>query len=699
MLQKRFGKLHGPAPAARGGSGPNHTTLATVSAFRQTENRLLASVNLGNRRKEVTIDTGASRSYVSERLADELRSENEVMKVDNTISLANGTPVELREEVSLDVGMGGKSGRVEMGVMPKMIDNALLGLDFLRAVRAEIRIGTEVIKLEPLPQSRRGALVRAEGPVTREVPANDETRIAEFLSEELAKFEGIEGPTPLTKHAIVLKDDRPVRQRYSQRNPEMQRRINEEVDELLKNGCIEPSKSPYSAPIVMAPKKNGTYRLCIDYRLLNARTVADAYPLPRINHILDRLRNAKFISSIDLKNGYWQIPMAEGSKEYTAFTVAGKGLFQWKVMPFGLTSAPATFQRTLDRVIGAEMEPHAFAYLDDIVVLGGSLEEHMANLKEVFRRLREARLKINHEKSKFFQKEIKYLGHVVNESGIHTDPDKIAAIRELTPPTNVRELRRCLGIASWYRRFVPDFSKISQPLTSLLKKGKHFRWNQEQQEAFELLKKQLTEAPVLACPDFTQKFTLQTDACDYGLGAVLTQELDGQERVIAYASRRLNQAETNYSPTEKECLAIVWAIRKLRPYLEGYHFSVITDHLSLKWLNSIESPSGRVARWALELQQYSFDVQYRRGKLNVIADALSRQPVEVCQAVIEKPKECVWWKNRCADVKQFPQKFPDYTIINEQLYRHISTRDGDEEDTPWKLCVPVHQRRRVRGEP
>lgn len=183
---------------------------------------------------------------------------------------------------------------------------------------------------------------------------------------------------------------------------------------------------------------------------------------------------------------------------------------------------------------------------------------------------------------------------MVSEGEIYTDPDKISAIRELPPPQNVRELRRYLGIASWYRRFVPEFSKIVHPLTSLLKKGKHFRWNREQQQAFEQLERHLTEAPVLACPDFGQKFTLQTDACDYGLGAVLTQEVEGQERVIAYASRRLNQAEMNYSPTEKECLAIVWAIRKLRPYLEGYHFTVVT-----------EVPRLYAAKWAA-LPPYSY---------------------------------------------------------------------------------------------
>lgn len=290
---------------------------------------------------------------------------------------------------------------------------------------------------------------------------------------------------------------------------------------------------------------------------------------------------------------------------------------------------------------------------------------------------------------------------MVSEEGIHTDPDKIAAIKELTPPTNTRELRRFLGIASWYRRFVPDFSHIAHPLTSLLKKGSRWKWGNEQQAAFEKLRSALTEAPVLACPDFSQHFTLQTDASDFGLGAVLTQELDGTERVIAYASRRLNKAEQNYSATEKECLAIVWAIRKMRPYLEGYAFTVITDHLSLKWLNAIESPSGRIARWALELQQHTFDVKYRKGKLNVVADALSRQPQDVQLNLLVQDKEaraCKWLTEKMAEVKRTPEKFPDYTIVNEELYRHIAVQMDDEDTIPWKLCVAAPLRERVLKE-
>ncbi|KAM8702056.1 hypothetical protein ACLKA7_001971 [Drosophila subpalustris] len=345
----------------------------------------------------------------------------------------------------------------------------------------------------------------SEAKPSQEEEPDLEPWVRDFLEQELAQFETLTGVTYIAEHVITMKDDRPIKQRCYPKNPAMQRIIDEQVDELLKNNCMEPSKSPHSAPIVLVGKKTGYVRMCIDYRQLNAHSIPDAYPLPRIHHILERLRNAKYISTLDLKSGYWQIPMARGSREYTAFTVPGRGLFHWKVMPFGLHSAPATFQRALDSVIGPDMEPFAFAYLDDIIVSGATLEEHIRNLGEVLRRLRQANLRLNRAKCKFFRRSLVYLGHVISGEGIHTDPDKIAAFRQLQPPTTCRELRRCLGIAFWYRRFVTNFADIVQPMSLFLKKGQKWDWKPEQQAAFEELKARLTEAPVLACPDFSEK--------------------------------------------------------------------------------------------------------------------------------------------------------------------------------------------------
>jgi Reverse transcriptase (RNA-dependent DNA polymerase). len=242
-------------------------------------------------------------------------------------------------------------------------------------------------------------------------------------------------------------------------------------------------------------KKDGSPRFCIDFRKVNEVTQKDAYPLPYINAILDKLRRARYISSIDLKQGYWQIPLSAESKPVTAFTVPGRGLFQFKVMPFGLHSAPATFQRLLDRIISPELEPHAFAYLDDIIVLGETFEDHLENLKEVFRRLRMANLKLNPDKCQFCRKSLKYLGHMVTAEGIRTDPEKVEAIQKFPTPKNVREVRRFLGTASWYRRFVPSFSEVVAPLTRLLKKNYRWKWTAEQEKAFHSFKEMSYRSP------------------------------------------------------------------------------------------------------------------------------------------------------------------------------------------------------------
>lgn len=270
---------------------------------------------------------------------------------------------------------------------------------------------------------------------------------------------------------------------------------------------------------------------------------------------------------------------------------------------------PATFQRLLDHIIGPDMEPRAFAYLDDIMVTGKTFEEHLANLKEVLHRLLAANLRVNIDKCQFVRESLKYLGHVVDQEGLRTDPDKVRAIIELPTSANVRELRRFLGVASWYRRFVPSHATVVAPLNGLLRKKSRWQWEGEHEAAFQTIKQEVATAPVLKCPDFTRMFVLRTDASAVGLGAVLTQDLDGREQV-AYASRTLQNAEHNYSATEKESLAVMWEIQKMRPYLEAYRFKVITDHFSLKWLQTPEIPSGRLARWSVALQQFDFEVEY-----------------------------------------------------------------------------------------
>ena len=360
------------------------------------------------------------------------------------------------------------------------------------------------------------------------------------------------------------------------------------------------------------------------------------------------------------------MPLTNRSKPLTAFTVPGKGLFEFKVMPFGLHAAAPTFQRLLDRVITPDMAPNAFAYLDDIVVCTKSLEEHTKVLKKVFQKLYEAKLRPNPEKCHFLRTKLKYLGHVVDKDGLHTHPEKVSAIQNLGPPRNLKEARRFLGLISWYRRFIKDAARLSAPLHKLLKKKAKWEWTKVHQDAFDELKQKLTTATVLACPDWTKPLVLQTDASLEELGAVLSQPDGEEEHILAYASRSVSKTERNYSATELGCLVVKWAIWRMRDNLEGYHFTVLTDHLALKWLYKIDNPSGLLARWAMKLSQWDFEIKYRKGADNMIADALSRQPVETC--AIEKDADQDWYQRRLRAIKDNSAGNPEYCLRNHRLY-------------------------------
>lgn len=349
--------------------------------------------------------------------------------------------------------------------------------------------------------------------------------------------------------------------------------------------------------MVIVRKKGGDSRLCIDYRKLNAVTKADSYPIPRIDDMLETFSGANWFTTLDLASGYWQIAMEEEDIEKTAF-ITPFGLYEFKVMPFGLAYAPGTFQRLMNWILHDYLGQFVAVYLDDIIIYSKrSLEEHLDHIKQVFETLRRANLKIKLKKCYFCLPNIHFLGHVVGRDGIKPDPDKIEKIRTFPEPLNVSQLRSALGLFSYYRRFIKDFSRIAAPLNKLLRKDELYDWKDKQQKAFDALKQRLMTAPILVYPNFEKPFVLYTDASGTGIGAVLSQiGNEGKEHVVAYASRSMNKAEINYPITDQECLAIVWAIRYFQHYLELQPFMVVTDHSALKWLQTSKIPKGKRAR-------------------------------------------------------------------------------------------------------
>ena len=481
-----------------------------------------------------------------------------------------------------------------------------------------------------LPEGRVQQVLDALQLETADLNSQERAQLRELIIEyaDLFALDRSElGSTDLVTHSINTSDHPPIRQQPRRVPFALRGKIAEMVDDMLEQGVIQPSQSPWASPVVLVAKKDGTTRFCVDYRKLNATTKMDVYPLPRIDDSLDLLAHTKYFSTLDLAAGYWQVKMDETSQEKTAFTTP-VGLFEFRVMPFGLCNAPATFQRLMENVLAGLVGKQCLVYIDDILVIGTTFQEHIEYLRKVFGRLRQAGLRLKPTKCHLVQQEVGYLGYVVSDEGISADPKKIEAVESFPVPTDLTSLRSFLGLASYYRRFVPGFSKAAQPLYALTRKNVPFVWNASCQEAFDHLKQLLTEAPVLAFPDFEKDFILETDASGAGLGAVLSQEQeDGSQRPIAFASRTLQPSEKNYGVSEMEALGVVWATKHFRPYLYGHHCDVITDHEALKALLNTPQPSGKLARWGMALQELDLAIAYRSGRKNEKADALSRYPV------------------------------------------------------------------------
>ena len=424
-------------------------------------------------------------------------------------------------------------------------------------------------------------------------------RMAQLLtaySDVFSKGDADVGRTDLVQHSIPLLDGtKPIRQPPRRLGAEKDKEVEEQVAQLVQKGMVEPTDGSWSSPVVLVRKKDQSWRLCVDYRRLNAVTRKDAYPLPRIDDSLDALSGSIYFSTLDLISGYWQVPLDEEAQQRSAFVTRG-GLWRWKVLPFGLTSAPATFERLMERVLKGLQWRTLLLYLDDIIVFSKNFQSHLERLEEVFQRFRAARLKLKPGKCQLFQKEVSYLGHVVSQDGVATDPEKVEAVRNWPSPKCVQEVRSFLGFVGYYRRFCPDFATISRPLNLLTSKESSFKWDEEEETAFQTLKRLLTEAPILTYPDPSRPYILDTDASNEAAGGVLSQEVDGEERVVAYFSKTFSPPQRNYCVTRRELLAVVLAVTHFRPYLYGRKFLLRTDHASLIWLYKCSDPSHQIAR-------------------------------------------------------------------------------------------------------
>jgi hypothetical protein len=675
----------------------NSYNICTVlSDITDIDDRPCVSVKINDLTVSGLLDSGAAVTILGNGAHTVLESYDlPLIEADFiTVTAAGGQNLNSIGYMNVPIHFENQFHIIKAFVVPDIKRNLILGIDFWRI----FKLCPKYVGSIAMTKTDCGTLY-----IPRDIFLHDYAQLdhsqKQLANNVINQFEDISfqrrglGVTDHIVHRIETGAAEPIRQRYYRLSPEKQRILIEQVDEMLSIDVIEPCESAWSSPVLIVMKKNGQPRFCLDSRKLNSVTKRDAYNLPYISEILDNLRDARYLSSIDLSKSFWQIPICPEHRDKTAFYVPGRGTFRFKRTAFGLTNAPATQQRLVDKLF-AEFDLNVFAYLDDIIIVSKDFNSHMTLLLRVLEKLRQANLTVNLEKCNFFRSQLKYLGYVVDSHGLRTDPAKVESILNYPTPTCRKDLKRFLGTATWYRRFVPNFSTIAGPLNKLTssKKGTPpFKWTQEADKAFQNLKECLVSAPVLSCPDYSKPFEVHTDASSYGVGAMLTQSIDGKEHPIAYMSKSLTSAEKNYSITERETLAVITALEHWRCYIEnGQQFTVYTDHSALKWFLSLSNPTGRLARWGVRLSAFNFVIKHRRGVDNVIPDALSRivpvSAISTSNSYLDTKDS--WYKNIYNGCLNDPSKFPNFIIRNNQLFRLSKNKHDLTSEFSWKEVVP-----------
>ena len=528
----------------------------------------------------------------------------------------------------------------------------------------------------------------------KDEPPELQQKVREFFSEFHDIFSLHEtdlGKALPVKHNIKLTDHAPFKERFRRIPDHLLEEVKTELRNMLRIGVIKPSDSPWANAVVLARKKGGALRMCIDFRKLNLRTVKDAYSLPRIEEVMHALRGASWFSSIDLKSGFWHVPLDDESKPYTAFTAGPLGFYEFERMPFGLCNAPATFQRLMEHSLRDLNMQTCIIYIDDIVTFALTVEQLLDRLRQVFERLRKTGMKMNPKKCDFFQRELHYLGHVVGADGVKPDPSKVQTVLDWPAPKTPKQVRSFLGFAGYYRRFIKDFAKMARPMQQFTKGDFSARpnqsiehlWTEECEQSLNALKKAVTSHPVLAYVDSEKPFRLVTDASTTGMGAALYQKQeDGVYKPVAFASTNLKGAEKNYPAHKLEFYAMKWAItQQFNRYLwGGKEFEVNTDNNPLTYVLTTAKLDACGHRWVAELAGYNFSIKYLKGTRNVVADALSR----------------IDWH------KIPPDKLDDNPKIQaldpEAVQQALDGSKVDPQDRPETMIV-MGARQSIQGEP
>ncbi|KAI3715416.1 hypothetical protein L6452_22398 [Arctium lappa] len=604
---------------------------------------------LNNHRASVLFDSGADRSFVSLSFRSKINQMPQKLKETYVIEFANGQEVRVDDVFSnCTLRLTEKEFKIDLIPIKLGSFDVVVGMDWLSNNQAELCCSKKTLRI-PLPQGevlivpgekskgklrivscmkmqkylRKECVAYLAHVVNKEIKEKclqDIPVVRDFPEVFPEDLPGLPPPRQVEFRIDLIPGAAPVaKSPYRLAPPEMQE-LSEQLQELLDKGFIRPSSSPWGAPVLFVKKKDGTFRMCIDYRELNKLTLKNRYPLPRIDDLFDQLQGATYFSKIDLRSGYHQMRVREEDIDKTTFRTR-YGHYEFLVMPFGLTNAPAVFMDLMNRVCRPYLDKFVIVFIDDILIYSRSKEDHKKHLELILELLKDQKLYAKLSKCEFWLREVHFLGHVVNEKGIHVDPAKVEAIKKWETPKTPTEIRQFLGLAGYYRRFIANFSKIAQPLTALTQKDKKFVWEEKQEEAFQTLKHKLCDAPILALPEGTDDFVVYCDASHQGLGCVLMQ----RNKVIAYASRQLKVHEKNYTTHDLELGAVVFALKIWRHYLFGTKCTIYTDHKSLQHIFGQKMLNMRQRRWVELLNDYECEIKYHPGKANVVADALSRK--------------------------------------------------------------------------
>ncbi|KAJ9557119.1 hypothetical protein OSB04_011733 [Centaurea solstitialis] len=633
----------------RGGLARGRAFVIGAEEARQNPDVVTGTFLLNNYPATVLFDSGADRSFVSLEFRPKINKKSQNLKEDHIIEYSNGELVRADKVIrKCTLGLAGKDFSIDLIPIKIGSFDIIVGMDWMSKHRATICCAEKIVALalpdggfhevyEDKPKRdikivsymKMRSHLRKEcvafmahviDKKTEEKSIQDIPAVREFPEVFPEELPGLPPPRQVEFRIDLVPGAGPIAKSPYRLAPSEMQELSKQLQELLDKGFIRPSSSPWGAPVLFVKKKDGSFRMCIDYRELNQITIKNRYPLPRIDDLFDQLQGATYFSKIDLRSGYHQMRVREEDIPKTAFRTRYRH-YEFLVMPFGLTNAPTVFMDLMNRVCRPYLDKFVIVFIDDILIYSQSKEDHEQHLRSILELLKAEELYAKFSKCEFWIREVHFLGHVVNKEGIHVDPAKIEAIKKWEAPKTPSEIRQFLGLAGYYRRFIANFSKIAQPLTALTQKDKKFIWGEKQEEAFQVLKHKLCNAPILALPEGTDNFVVYCDASHQGLGCVLMQN----EKVIAYASRQLKVHEKNYTTHDLELGAVVFALKIWRHYLYGTKCTIFTDHKSLQHILDQKMLNMRQRRWVELLSDYDCEIKYHPGKANVVADALSRK--------------------------------------------------------------------------